>query len=142
MGITFRHDAAAGLIGAYGAGLAANQRRKQKYMMDILEKQRDRNSRLGGVSNRNGRSGVRGGAGGGDQLGGRWVDPMVEIEADPSLTEAEKYRMRRIRQSQMHAARGSKLVKSEGFRGNNLMPYWQSPEEVDAIQQRENERIA
>lgn len=71
MGITFRHDAAAGLIGSYAAGQAVAGRRRQKYAMAALLQDRRHRQRLEELG---GRRGVRGGAAGAPA--GVWNDPL------------------------------------------------------------------
>lgn len=46
MAITFRHDAAAGLIGSFAAGQAAGRRRSQKYVFDVLQRRQDQRFQL------------------------------------------------------------------------------------------------
>ena len=54
MAITFRHDAAAGLIGSFAAGQAEGRRRNQKYNMALLLQDRRNRQRLGALGGRRG----------------------------------------------------------------------------------------
>ena len=82
MAITFRHDAAAGLVGSFAAGEAAGRRRNQKYSMALLmQNQRDRN-RLRALG------GVRGGRARAFAPEGQFEpDPLAD---DPTLTPKDR----------------------------------------------------
>lgn len=105
MPITFRHDAAAGLIGSFAAGQAAGRRRNQKYSMALLmQNQRDR-FRLGALG---AARGVRGRAGAaGNQIVG-FHDPLADndqLEAGDRRRNAAARRAR-ARKERIAARRG------------------------------------
>jgi hypothetical protein len=132
MGITFRHDAAAGLIGAYAAGQAENKRRNQRYANEMLLRgsryaPRMRVPRVAG--------GLRGQAAAAPQ--GQWVDP---VEENFLLTDEEK-RERRVQQRAQGKAyaRKSRLGKAP-VRGD-LMPYFESQDVIDQRNEAEAARV-
>ncbi len=101
MAITFRHDVAAGMIGAYASGQAARQRRGQKYGMDMLGRQQAQRQRLGAAGARRGAVAP---------MEGQWTDPLalaapnaagqpVPLEGQAAVTNraAQKARARKYR---------------------------------------------
>lgn len=98
MPITIRHQAGAGLIGAYAAGQASSRRRAQKYAMDRLLLQQRHQQRLEEIGLGRGiRAGAIGRGVRGRALGpvqGRINDPLaknpLQQGANPLLTERER----------------------------------------------------
>ena len=131
MPITFRHDAAAGLIGSFAAGQAAGRRRNQKYSMALLmQNQRDR-FRLGALG---AARGVRGRALAPEgQLG---PDPLAD---DPTLTPKERRILAARRRARERKIRLGKDVPFEIRQ--NFIPQAQidRQNELDD-EQRENDR--
>ena len=88
MGITFRHDAAAGLIGAYAAGQSSGRRRRSKYGMGRRQRMLPTGATRRAVA--------------GKQPEGQWADPLAQpkLEGQDAVTQrarrrarARKYRM-------------------------------------------------
>jgi len=101
MAIRFKHDVGAGIIGAFAAGQAKSQQRRQKYALDLIQQERQHQMRMeeqltplkyrAGLAGMGGGLPALGGIGGG--LGGRggaigapageWSDPGAAI-TDPA----------------------------------------------------------
>ncbi len=110
MGITFRHDAPAGLIGSYAAGQAAERQRRQKYAMAGLLQQQRHRQRMGELG---ARRGVRGRAMAppGGQLGD---DPIAD---DPTLDAGERRRRAAARRARARKGRLGIDIPSEWQQG-------------------------
>lgn len=94
MAIRFRHEAAAGLIGAYAAGEAESRRRAEKYSLAMLMEQLRYNQRLGVLGARQGALGARAGAV--PRPLGQWNDPLA-LGGGQDLSQVELNAARRAR---------------------------------------------
>jgi len=118
MGITFRHQAAGAMIGAYAGGQASSRRRGQKYALNMLQ-QRQRTQATGAKRR----------AVAGKQAKGRWDDPLAqpELEGQDAITQRAQQRTR---------ARKYRL-------GKDIPAEWQpkftSQAEIEAKRKRERE---
>jgi len=123
MGITFRHDAAAGLIGAYAAGQSARRRRGQKYAMDMLQKQQQHRQRMRAT-------GVKRRALAGPQAEGQWNDPLAPagLEGQDAVTQ------RAQRRGRARKYRMGKDVPAE------WQPQFTSQDEIDAKREQDEDK--
>ncbi len=109
MGITFRYDAAAGLIGAYGAGQASGRARGQKYAMAALLQQQRNLPRMLGRGPARG-IGARSRAAG-QQIAG-WDDPLDSSE---TLTPRQLAASRRARDRKARLTARGKNYSGSSF---------------------------
>lgn len=138
MAIRFKYDVGAGIIGAFAAGQAANRRRRQKYGYDILLQQQQHRNRMAEMFARQQAFGAIGGARrarAGAAVGqGRFIDPLDEaLEARPQNNEAARRGLRVQQRAQARAAARSARLGRD-FKGGDLLPRFQTPEEVAAEQ--------
>ena len=138
MPIRFKHQASAGLIGAYASGQAASRSRGKKYALGMAMQQQRYEQRMAermaafGQRNR-----LAGGGGGAGQLAGKWIDPTaipLERQQAGGLDPRQAVQQRAQKKANDRARRqGKDLPYPE------LQPYFQSAAELKRQQKLDDE---
>jgi len=154
MAIRVVHQLGAGSLAApYAAGVGRGRERRSKYALDMWQRNRYLQARFGGMGGRRAR-------GAADEVQGRWLENPAALSAAHTVEAARQWEqagqpligedrqsvldarktLRQQKAQQRRAARQGRLgVDSGRFRGD-LLPMYQSPEDIAALEQEQEWR--